>query len=574
MSLFLDGTALLFGNMSKSNPTQPEMTLSSPPQTVGDRGQVPDYLKPKKTMQIAVNGGVLVTEIERQILDTPEFQRLRGIRQLGLAHLVYPTSLHTRFDHSLGTLNMAVRMMDAIRNNAHGLPVERIISNEQVAMTRLYALVHDITHIPYGHTIEDELELLERHDQNDKRIQHFLGRDTNIGRIISKEFGDDFHNKLLQIYRWDGKPGTRSFPAEEAFIHDLVSNTVCADLLDYLQRDNLFCNLGVSLEYHFIKYLYLRDDDEGQRRVFVRLWKDDTCGGRPRRDTLTDLCRLLETRYLIAERVYFHHAKIAASVMLGRAIQEAQEAGEITEELMWDMTDEVLLARLRKSENELARRLASEVSCRCLFKEYHAFGWEAVQKPQAEYHLVNQYDDIIQARVGKPVTRREFENQISDIIGAQPGDVLIYAPTRKMNRKEAEMNVLWEGHPKQFKDIDDPVVGPRLKATLDAHKLLWSIRLLVRRSLTPDQQQLAMDLCEIELLSHTNEQPKKQRAAYRQIVETALVNEDRQMFRTAKKNRERVDKIVDDLMVQGHKGESFSTRLRAAIDIQFPQATP
>ncbi|MGO8698298.1 MAG: HD domain-containing protein [Limisphaerales bacterium] len=387
--------------MSEGNSNQTEMPLRSSGQAAPDGGHVAEFLVPKKRIQIAVSGGVLITEIERQIIDTHDFQRLRGIRQLGLAHLVYPTALHTRFDHSLGTLQMAASMIQGIHDNAHDR-ADQNIGDGQIALTRLYALLHDITHIPFGHSIEDELELLKRHDQNEERIQRFLGSGSEIGSIISKHLGPSFLETLLHIYRWDDNPETRKFQAADVFIHDLVSNTVCADLLDYLQRDNHFCNLGVSLEYHFIKYLYLRNDEHGQRRVFVRLWKNDTAagGGKPRRDTLTDLCRLLETRYLIAERVYFHHAKVAASVMLGRAIQEAQVADEIDEKYMWTMTDEILLANLQNSASDLAKRLATEVSQRCLYKEYHTFGWEDVEKPQAQSHLTNQYDDVIQVRVG------------------------------------------------------------------------------------------------------------------------------------------------------------------------------
>src|ERR1017187_5931329 len=147
--------------MSQLDSEQSEMRPAAATPLAGDRGDVPEYLKLKKTMHIAVSGGVLVTETELRILDTPDFQRLRGIRQLGLAHLVYPTALHTRFDHSLGTLQMAARMVQAIRDNAQGgAPDERAIANEHIALIRIYALVHDITHIPFGHSIEDELKLL------------------------------------------------------------------------------------------------------------------------------------------------------------------------------------------------------------------------------------------------------------------------------------------------------------------------------------------------------------------------------------------------------------------------------
>lgn len=557
-----------------SNPIQTNMPLEPPDPASSRLAALQASLRPKKTMRIAVSGGVLVTETERQILDTPDFQRLRGIRQLALAHLVYPTALHTRFDHSLGTLYWAARMVQSIRENAHNGETERSISTEQEVLIRLYALLHDVTHIPFGHTVEDELELLVRHDQNAERIQRFLGPDSDIGRIIVTAYGTEVLDKLHDIYVWGGDPGGRTFPAEDVFIHDLVSNTVCADLLDYLQRDDHFCNLGVPLEYHFVNFLYLANDQHSQRRVFVRLWKDDKTisGGRPRRDILTDLCRLLETRYLIAERVYFHHAKVAAGVMLGRAIQESLLAGEIDERFMWEMTDEVLLAQLRSSGSDLAQRLATEVSQRRLYKEYYAFGWQDVEKPQAQSHFANQYDDVIQIRLGSAERRREFEDQIADIIRAEPADVLIYAPTRKMNRKEAEANVFWEGHPTKLKDVSDPVVGPRLEATLEAHRMLWSIRILVRPSLTPAQRLFAKQLCEIELLTQAAERREKQEAIYAQIVERALAEENRRIPTSAQEFRRKVEGVVEELMAPGHLGEGFSKRLRAAIGRTFPDA--
>jgi hypothetical protein len=161
---------------------------------------------------------------------------------------------------------------------------------------------------------------------------------------------------------------------------------------------------------------------------------------------------------------------------------------------------------------------------------------------------------------------------IADIIRAEAGDVLIYAPTRKMNRKEAEMNVLWEGRPTQLKDIDDPVVRPRLEATLDAHKLLWSIRLLVRPSLTVDQRQQAQVACEVELLSHTKERDAKRRALYTQVVESTLDAENRRIPSAARQYQQRVGAVVEELLAPGHKGEAFSRRLRRAIDRVFPDS--
>lgn len=69
--------------------------------------------------------------------------------------MIYPTAVHTRFDHSLGTLAMALSMVRAIRENRHNIEDEGTITDEQEVLVRLFALLHDIAHIPFGHTIQE-----------------------------------------------------------------------------------------------------------------------------------------------------------------------------------------------------------------------------------------------------------------------------------------------------------------------------------------------------------------------------------------------------------------------------------
>ena len=157
-------------------------------------------LRPTKTIRIAVSGDVLLTELEIQLIDTRDFQRLRGVRQLGTACFVYPTSLHTRFDHALGTLAMAARMVSCIRTSKHNTPDESSITPMQEILVRLYALLHDVPHVPYGHTLEDELNILERHDDNQQRLNYFFGPDSEMGKIITSKLGSTFLDRFLQIY--------------------------------------------------------------------------------------------------------------------------------------------------------------------------------------------------------------------------------------------------------------------------------------------------------------------------------------------------------------------------------------
>src|SRR5262245_40673797 len=133
----------------------------------------------KKLIRDAVHGDIELGPLEVELIDTPEFQRLRGIKQLGTAYLVFPSAMHTRFEHSLGASWMAHRIVSALRR---GHPV----SADEEALIRTTALVHDLTHIPFGHTLEDERRVLPRHDKDRARLDYFFS-DSSIGRILARE---------------------------------------------------------------------------------------------------------------------------------------------------------------------------------------------------------------------------------------------------------------------------------------------------------------------------------------------------------------------------------------------------
>ena len=159
------------------------------------------WLRPGKVFTDPVHGDIHLTELEVRIVDTPAFQRLRKVKQLGTTHLVYPGATHTRFAHSLGSLRVAQDLMDVVvdqrsaRNPAKDLfrqweidcglrdagtdefsydevgaeRFDRMVA-EATILARLGGLLHDLCHIPYGHSIEDELRILEPHDKNAPRF--------------------------------------------------------------------------------------------------------------------------------------------------------------------------------------------------------------------------------------------------------------------------------------------------------------------------------------------------------------------------------------------------------------------
>ncbi|MHC4545579.1 MAG: HD domain-containing protein [Planctomycetota bacterium] len=105
----------------------------------------------------SIHGNIPLTEREVRVIDTPSFQRLRQLKQLAMAQLVYPPATHTRFSHSIGALGTMIRIIETAKK--HGLK----ISDEQNDNLRLAALLHDIGHYPYSHLMErvDDVKLIE-----------------------------------------------------------------------------------------------------------------------------------------------------------------------------------------------------------------------------------------------------------------------------------------------------------------------------------------------------------------------------------------------------------------------------
>src|SRR5690349_21320617 len=144
----------------------------------------------KKLIRDAVHGDIEMGPLEVEIMDTPEFQRLRGIKQLGTAYLVFPSATHTRFEHSLGTSWMAHRILEVIRRT-------RPVAPDEEQVIRVAALLHDITHIPFGHTLEDERRVLPRHDKDEERANYFLAR-SGIAKILEREGIQETVRRTLQ----------------------------------------------------------------------------------------------------------------------------------------------------------------------------------------------------------------------------------------------------------------------------------------------------------------------------------------------------------------------------------------
>lgn len=381
-----------------------------------------------------VHGDVYLTHEEIAVLDTREMQRLRGIKQLGTAYLVYPGAVHTRFDHSIGTLHMAAKLIEAVNRSFELDPKGCVgVSEEEARVIRIAALVHDVTHVPFGHSIEDQDGILRRHD-SPERFERMLGPGTALGKVLGQL---RVPSDVLNVLRGPDAGGSTIPP----YWTQLVSGTFSCDILDYLARDAYFTGLKLAVDPRVTSYFKI---DRASGNLYIDLAKHELL----REDILSEVVRMLEARYYFSERVYYHHAKVAAGALIARAVGLALAAGAVTEEDLYEATDESVLDLLERSvakkEKEAREGVRSAVQRfrgrrlpkrACVFPRYEN---EAVQQALVERFF----------STGGSAARAESEARISDLVRFATGrkvETIVYCPAQRMQLKEARMHVRWPG---------------------------------------------------------------------------------------------------------------------------------
>jgi uncharacterized protein len=255
------------------------------------------------------------SQVEKQLIDSPTFQRLRRIRQLAGAHLVYPSAQHSRFEHSLGAMHIAGLAGETLLGKGY------ITHAEVVQDLRLAALLHDIGHGPFSHLFEEVLEYNcnTSHEELGKKIiiqseiADILGRyGSNAHQICRLSFGQSKVN----------------------FMNEIISGGLSADIMDYLPRDGLFTGAEYAkLDYHRL----VSSLEVSKNRLAIN------------RSALNSLESMLISRYEMFKAVYFHKTVRSAEVMLLRSMIAADEALGLTNTSLQKyltLTDEATLERL------------------------------------------------------------------------------------------------------------------------------------------------------------------------------------------------------------------------------------
>ena len=319
------------------------------------------------------------------VVDTPAVQRLRYVRQLGHAFLVYPGATHTRFEHALGTYHLARRALTQLAESGAR------IGPADAQLIRLAALLHDIGHYPFSHALEEAG--LPAHEG---LAQRHLSDGPLAAALAELGVSAD---SLLTLIR-----GTREAAPHEP-LAGLVAGSLDVDKLDYLSRDASMCGVpyGVIDVDRLLASLTLAAGRDGRQTIAVH------------EKGLAALESLLFAKYQMYRNVYWHHAVRSATVMFKRLVRRALADAHLRVDDVAVATDDGLLQELQgRDPTGLARALRE----RRLAKR-------AIDVPATDLP-----DDTADWPAGDPDLLERVESRLAREVGLLPGELFLDFPAK------------------------------------------------------------------------------------------------------------------------------------------------
>ncbi|MFB6300294.1 MAG: HD domain-containing protein, partial [Halobacteriales archaeon] len=332
-----------------------------------------------KTIKDSVHDHIEIDGAALELLETPPVQRLRHIKQLGTAELVYPSANHTRFEHSLGVYHLAEQALDYL--GIEGAAADHV---------RAAAILHDIGHSPYSHNIEALIE--RRTDKRHEDIGDLLETDELASVLADHDLDPD---RIANLIAGKGRYG------------QLISSELDVDRMDYLVRDAHHTGVPYGTIDHgrLVRELTFLDDQLVLAEGNVQTAES-----------------LLVARALMNPTVYNHHAARISKSMLRRASEQLLADTDITAESLRRMDDHDLHAALR--ENPSTQGFADRIAYRDLYKRAVWAEYDHVPESvrTAAHSTIRSWEGAIAETVDIPETKV--------IIDARPLEEMAESTTR------------------------------------------------------------------------------------------------------------------------------------------------
>lgn len=375
-----------------------------------------------KIIQDSVHGGIRLEGVFLSLVETPELQRLHSIHQLGLAYLVYPGANHTRFEHSLGAYAVGRRVCRSLA-----------LDSEETRLLECAALLHDVGHLPYSHTLEFVLHEQFGMDHEDISRRLIEGKETvlspqeksSLGKVATIPEMLERHgisprevSSLLNSAPGEsvqktlsGKSGQSHFNGRR-YLSQLISGPVDVDQLDYLVRDSHYTGVayGVIDLDRLVETMQIFNGDLVVER-----------GG------MSAIEGMLVARALMFSAVYFHKTVRISELMLAKAVENLGEHGLAQ---IHSMTDASLLSHLDALGGS-SREIATLIKYRKLYKRAYAIGTSSLE--------AGQWRNV--DALGKISKRRSVEEDIARRAGVSPEQVIIDIPSSELGVSEPRMSL-------------------------------------------------------------------------------------------------------------------------------------
>ncbi len=381
-----------------------------------------------KRVRDPIHDYIQLSKAELALVNTPFFQRLRGVRQLGLAHLVYPGANHTRFEHSLGTCHLARELARASQ-----------LPEEQVILAGLAGLLHDVGHGPFSHMSEVIDELPDHEAMTLGKLEQ-----GPLADILAEQEVD--HAGLLSILKGEHP------------LSPLISSELDADRMDYLARDAYYC--GVSTGADLGRLVATLKLAEGRLQVS--------------QNGLAAVEALLVARHIMYPVVYFHPTARAGELLLGRAVAQAIQKGALTPERFFELDEGQLLACLENCDGRPARAVA-DMRTRNLPKAILELSRKSMSRS-------------LPAELAEPGAQAAIESELADAAGLESHNVWLDVPPPRDPTDTFRLCVLERGSTACHSLEQASTLAQSLFAAQFDH---WRLRIYARRDDREDWEALA-----------------------------------------------------------------------------------
>ena len=394
-----------------------------------------------KTIRDSIHGDIKLEGLFLDLLETPEIQRLYNIKQLGFAHLVFPGAHHTRLEHSLGTYHMAF-------NAAEKLGIDK---SEKEALA-CAALLHDIGHGPFSHTLESILRGALDVDHVDLTEKLIFGEYEIFGLDEKKFITSPSVNDVLDKKNVDLKEVVgiiRGKKHGRSYLNQLLNSAIDVDQLDYLIRDAYYTGVAYGMidSERFLQTLTVND---GNLAVV--------------RKGISGIENILMARALMYSSVYFHKTVRIAELMLSKAIEMIPDAEPFE---FFKMTDSELIDNLKRIGG-FQYEIVTRLKYRELFKQSYAVSTSDLDERGVD--LVKELEDVN--------LRSEKERDFEKSLGIPSGYVIIDVPYQELRHAEPRIDqtdiaIIEKGAVKSLDDFTPVAKAIRSRAVPD-----WGIMIV------------------------------------------------------------------------------------------------